>query len=833
MFGFTKKLFSTHKKPRRQATYKPQIEVLEKRELMSVVPLPVVGTTGILASAGAFLPPQPTADGLALINSLPDTPVRSTALADYQRDGMITRNDMIDIFTNVSLNLTADEISSLGTLVYNGPTTLTMPDYVQNLAWKCFNGIGVGGVAGAQILGQNLENFFLGELHPDASIYSYGICTGSGCTPPPPELLYTGTYQPVNLPLWNDSPSYRDVAGEYVLDDGWLLSSLEEMAYRNPGNIQRMFIDNGDGTYTVRLYNGGTPDYVTVDNYLPYGPPTHWGMLAIGAQAQTCLWPALVEKAYVQENAALSTSPGGSYQQEVDAGYGLNPSTALSAIEDPSSSFSFSQPRTSTNVSVLAIAQAWSQGDFVVLHSDSAGYPLYTEYYALLGVDYTGGWFTVMSPAGALWEVHDSDLAANFNSWVDATPNYPRMAAADVSASPAAASTFALSFFPPSTAGQPISVRITAYDAYGNVATGYSGTVHFSSSDPQAVLPADTTLSNGTGSFDIALRTAGDVTLTATDVSDHSITASADVSVSPAAASNFVLSAPASSTAGQPVSVTVTAHDSFGNVANGYSGTIHFTSSDAKAILPANATLNNGTATFSVTFKTLGVKSLTATDTVNPALTAIPSSIQVTGAASGFLLSSFPATTAAGATQTITLTVKDAFGTIVKAYRGTVHFTSSDPQAVLPANYTFTAADAGVHTFSITLKTAGSRSITVVDTAKATLTRTQWGIRVTPAAASQLVITGPTSVINGIAQDFTVRVTDAYGNTVTGYRGTLHFTSSDPQAVLPADYTFTATDAGKHTFRVTFKTPGTQWLQVVDLANGALTVQDLDIVVAY
>jgi hypothetical protein len=212
-------------------------------------------------------------------------------------------------------------------------------------------------------------------------------------------------------------------------------------------------------------------------------------------------------------------------------------------------------------------------------------------------------------------------------------------------------------------------------------------------------------------------------------------------------------------------------------------------------------------------------------------LTSIPSSIQVTGVASGFLLSSFPATTTAGAAQTIALTVKDAFGNIVKAYSGTVHFTSSDPQAVLPAKYTFTAADAGVHTFNITLKTAGSRSITVADTAKAMLTRTG-AIRVTPAAASQLVITGPTSVINGIAQAFIVRVTDAYGNTVTGYRGTLHFTSSDPKAVLPADYTFTATNAGKHTFRVTFKTPGTQWLQVVDVANGALTVQDLDIVVA-
>jgi hypothetical protein len=46
----------------------------------------------------------------------------------------------------------------------------------------------------------------------------------------------------------------------------------------------------------------------------------------------------------------------------------------------------------------------------------------------------------------------------------------------------------------------------------------------------------------------------------------------------------------------------------------------------------------------------------------------------------------------------------------------TVRLTSSDAKAVLPANCTFTAADAGKHTFSVTLKTAGTRSITVADT---------------------------------------------------------------------------------------------------------------------
>jgi hypothetical protein len=72
---------------------------------------------------------------------------------------------------------------------------------------------------------------------------------------------------------------------------------------------------------------------------------------------------------------------------------------------------------------------------------------------------------------------------------------------------------------------------------------------------------------------------------------------------------------------------------------------------------------------------------------------------------------------------------------------------------------------------------------------------------------------------------------DAYGNVVTGYTGTVHFSSSDAHAVLPPDYTFTKSDAGKHIFHVTFKTTGTQWLKVADKAHSSLTGQQLGILV--
>jgi hypothetical protein len=55
--------------------------------------------------------------------------------------------------------------------------------------------------------------------------------------------------------------------------------------------------------------------------------------------------------------------------------------------------------------------------------------------------------------------------------------------------------------------------------------------------------------------------------------------------------------------------------------------------------------------------------------------------------------------------------------------------------------------------------------------------------------------------VAGTPFDVTVTAQDADGNTVTGYTGTVHFTSADRYgAALPADYAFTPADAGRHTF---------------------------------
>jgi hypothetical protein len=233
-----------------------------------------------------------------------------------------------------------------------------------------------------------------------------------------------------------------------------------------------------------------------------------------------------------------------------------------------------------------------------------------------------------------------------------------------ITVNPAGASSFTVSgFTSPTTAGAAHNVTVTAYDPYNNVATGYGGTVHFTSSDGQAALPSNSTLSSGTRTFSATLKTAGSQTITATDTVTSTITGSqSGITVNPAATSSFSVSGFTDpTTAGAAHTFTVTANDAYGNVTTGYSGTVHFTSSDGQATLPSNSTLSSGTGTFSATLKTAGSQTITATDTVTSTITGSQSVTVNPGAVAGIGLTNItnqpiPSLTCTGAVGNITCT---------------------------------------------------------------------------------------------------------------------------------------------------------------------------------
>jgi ELWxxDGT repeat protein len=287
---------------------------------------------------------------------------------------------------------------------------------------------------------------------------------------------------------------------------------------------------------------------------------------------------------------------------------------------------------------------------------------------------------------------------------------------------------------------------------------------------------------------------------------------------------------PAAVTAGVAGSLTVTARNANGSTNTGYRGTVHFTSSDPQAVLPGDYTFtaaDQGVHTFSATLKTAGSQSITAKDTVVPGVAGTQGGITVKAAAASRLtVAGFPTPVTAGVAGSLTVTAWDAYGNRATGYTGTVRFTSSDPRAVLPGKHTFTLADAGTHTFSAVLKTTGMQSLAVTDTASAAVAGTQ-SVTVNPAA-SRLLLSAPASVNAGAKFSLTVTVVDAYGNVVTGYQGTLKFSSSDPTATLPRNYTFTAADPGVHTFTgLVLKKKGRQTITPTDTLDGSPTASVL------
>src|SRR5207253_1640312 len=300
------------------------------------------------------------------------------------------------------------------------------------------------------------------------------------------------------------------------------------------------------------------------------------------------------------------------------------------------------------------------------------------------------------------------------------------------------------------------------------------------------------------------LKTAGSQTVTGTDTVTSSINGTTStITVSHASATHYTVSASVgSTTAGSAFNVTVTALDAYGNTDTGYTGIVHFTSSDSQAVLPSNYTFVSGDAgvhtfTNGVTLNTAGSQTVTGTDTVTSSINGSATVTVNHASATHYTVSASVGSSTAGNAFNVTVTALDAYSNTDTGYTGIVHFTSSDSQAVLPSNYTFVGGDAGVHTFTngVTLKTAGSYTVTGTDTVTSSISGTTSTITVNHASVTHYTISAPGSSTAGSAFNVTLTALDAYSNTDTGYTGIVHVTSSDGQAVLPSNYTFVGGDA--------------------------------------
>jgi len=123
-----------------------------------------------------------------------------------------------------------------------------------------------------------------------------------------------------------------------------------------------------------------------------------------------------------------------------------------------------------------------------------------------------------------------------------------------------------------------------------------------------------------------------------------------------------------------------------------------------------------------------------------------------------------------GTPSSVTVQAVDYLGVPQAEYRGTIHFSSTDGAATLPANYTFTSNDRGRKTFinGVTMGTVGAWDITATDTADTTIQGAQEGIVVGEPASGTIstlkFITAPQSFpLDHTSGVITIQTQDAEG----------------------------------------------------------------------
>ena len=168
-------------------------------------------------------------------------------------------------------------------------------------------------------------------------------------------------------------------------------------------------------------------------------------------------------------------------------------------------------------------------------------------------------------------------------------------------------------------------------------------------------------------------------------------------------------------------------------------GAVVLTCSDPNATLPTNTTLEvnaGGIASCTMYFGTAGTQTVTVTDTTN---NAIVGTLTVTVAPIHFSISVTPTTISAGESVNVTVTALDSSENVLtdigsSGYGKTIDFSSTDSLAVFPLQGSASNLVNGIGVFNITLNTAGSQTITVVNKGFSLVNATTAIITVNPAA---------------------------------------------------------------------------------------------------
>jgi hypothetical protein len=269
------------------------------------------------------------------------------------------------------------------------------------------------------------------------------------------------------------------------------------------------------------------------------------------------------------------------------------------------------------------------------------------------------------------------------------------------------------------TAGVAGSVQVTVLDVNNNLVANFSGAVAFSSTDAQAALPPSGSVTNGTGSFAVTLKTAGSRSISA--LTGGASGSQTGITVNAAAAALIAVSlTSASSNACDSATISAIPTDAFGNQVASYSGTVGFTSSDTQSILPGNSALAGAGSSYGITMKTLGAQWVRVTDTANATMTGQINLTVNSGNVASFVLT-YPSTVYYADLQTLAVSARDGCNNVATSFTGSVTVSSDAAASIRNSIFSTTplphvrTVTSGVANFSIKMLAYGQHYLFVQD----------------------------------------------------------------------------------------------------------------------
>ena len=263
----------------------------------------------------------------------------ANAVISGNSDGILDRTELIAILDKVKVGgITEAELTDLRILVANYKE-LGLNNYLVTILDNLAN----GDPANQYYTGRKESNLGntardnIGNLYSGSSEQRVQRLINKwfrGLDSPATPKLYVY----LDLPLFFNEARAKDIR-QGSLGDCYLLSSLSAVAETtiasidgrhpsvNPGD---MFIDNGDNTYGVRMYdNYGAERWVTVDKYVPGYRSTDLRNVST-VDGET--WAMMAEKAYVQLNESDNIGQDGTNRYGIGNHFGIAGGSAVMAL---------------------------------------------------------------------------------------------------------------------------------------------------------------------------------------------------------------------------------------------------------------------------------------------------------------------------------------------------------------------------------------------------------------------------------------------------------------------------------------------------------------------